>query len=85
MEWKRLSVDEIRSLHRSLNIAVVLVIKSRRLRLVGHVANMEEVRSAFKIITFKHTRNRPLGRPRRWRKNYLRMDLKEISQYEKLG
>ena len=32
------------------------VIKSRRLRWVGHVARMEEVRSAFKILTGKPTR-----------------------------
>ena len=37
---------------------------SRRLRWAGHVARMEEDRSAFKILTGK----RPLGRPRRrWR------------------
>ena len=41
------------------------VIKSRRLRWVGHVARMEEGRSAFKILTGKPTGKRPLGRPRR--------------------
>ena len=39
---------------------------------------MEEGRSAFKILTFKRTGKRPLGRPRsRWKDN-IRMDLKEI-------
>jgi hypothetical protein len=48
------------------------VIKSRRLRWAGHVARMEEGRSAFKILTEK----RPLGRLRhRWEDN-IRMDLK---------
>ena len=38
---------------------------------------MEEGRSAFKILTGKPTRNRPLGRPRRrWNDNI--MDLEEI-------
>ena len=44
---------------------IVRVIKSRRLRWAGHVARMEEGRSAFKILTGKPTGKRPLGRPRR--------------------
>ena len=46
-EWRRLRNEELHSLYRSPNI--VRVIKSRRLRWAGHVARMEEVRSAFKI------------------------------------
>ena len=54
------------------------MIKSRRLRWAGHVARMEEGRSAFKMLTGKFTGKRPLGRPRRrWRDN-IRMDLEEI-------
>ena len=54
------------------------MIKSRRLRWAGHVATMEEGRSAFKILTGKPTGKRPLGRPRcRWEDN-IRMDLEEI-------
>ena len=46
-EWRRLHNEELHSLYRSPNI--VRVIKSRRLRWAGHVARMEEGRSAFKI------------------------------------
>ena len=54
------------------------MIKSRRLRWVGHVTRMEEGRSAFKILTSKPTGKRPLGRPRhRWEDN-IRMDIEEI-------
>ena len=57
---------------------VVRVIKSKRLRWTGHVARMEEGRSAFKILTGKPTGKRPLGRPRsRWEDN-IRMDLEGI-------
>ena len=39
-EWRRLHNEELHSLYRSPNI--VSVIKSRRLRWVGHVARMED-------------------------------------------
>ena len=54
------------------------MIKSRRLRWAGHVARMEESRSAFKILTGKPTGKRPLGRPRRTWEDNIRMDLEEI-------
>ena len=54
------------------------MIKSRRLRWTGHVAKMEESRSAFKILTGKPTGKRPLGRPRRRWEDNIRMDLEEI-------
>ena len=48
------------------------------MRWAGHVARMEEGRSASKIFTGKPTGKRPLGRPsRRWEDN-IRVDLKEI-------
>ena len=46
--WRRLNNEEVHSLYRSPNI--VRVNKSRRLRWAGHVARMEEGRSAFKIL-----------------------------------
>ena len=39
---------------------------------------MEKSRSAFKILTGKPTRNRPLLRPRRRWEDNIRMDLEEI-------
>ena len=62
-ELRRLHNEELHSWYRSPYI--VRVIKSRRLRWAGHVARMEEDRSAFKISTGKPTGSRPLGRPRR--------------------
>ena len=61
-EWRRLHNEELHSLYRSSNI--VRVIKSRRLRLAGPIARMEEGRSAFKILTGTPAGKRPLGRPR---------------------
>ena len=46
--------------------------------MAGHVARMEEGRSAFKFLTGKPTGKRPLGRPRRrWEENFT-MNLEEI-------
>jgi hypothetical protein len=74
--WRRLCNEELHSLYLLPNI--VRVIKSRRLRWAGHLARLEEGRSAFKILTGKPTGKRPSGRPRhRWEDN-IRMDLEEI-------
>ena len=54
------------------------MIKSRRLRWAGHVARMEEGRSAFEILTNNNIEKRPIGRPRhRWEDN-IGMDLNGI-------
>ena len=47
------------------------------LRWTGHLARMEEGRSAFKNLTGTPAGNRPLGRPRRRQEN-IRIDLEEI-------
>ena len=47
-EWRRLHNEELHSLFRSPNI--VRVTKSKILRWAGHVARMEEGRSAFKVL-----------------------------------
>jgi hypothetical protein len=44
---------------------IVWVIKSRRLRWVGHEPRIEEGRSAFKILTGKPTGKNLLRRPKR--------------------
>ena len=54
---------------------MVRVIKSKRLRWAGHVARMEDSRSAFKILTGKPTGKIPLGRTIL---DNIRMDVEEI-------
>ena len=48
------------------------------MRWAGHVARMEEGRTAFELLTGKPTGKRPLGRPRRRWEDNIRMDLEEI-------
>jgi hypothetical protein len=68
--------DELHSLYSSLNI--VRVIKSRRMRWVGHVVCMGEGRAVCRVLVGRPEGNRPLGRPRhRWEDN-IELDLREI-------
>ena len=57
---------------------IARVITSRRLIWAGHVARMEEGRSAFKMLTGTPAGKRTLRRPRRWWEDNIRVDLKEI-------
>jgi len=71
-DWKRLRSEELHNLYASRNI--IRLIKSRRIRLVGHVARMGTTRSAHKILVGKPEGKRPRGRPRyRWKDN-IKMD-----------
>jgi hypothetical protein len=54
------------------------MMKSRRMRWAGHVAQMGEKRNAYRILVGNPEGRRPLGRPRcRWVDN-IKMDLREI-------
>ena len=55
---------------------IVRVIKSRRLRWAGHVARMEEGKSAFKILTRKPIGKTPLRKYRCRLEDNIRMNLK---------
>ena len=78
-EWRKLFNEEFHNLYRSPNI--VRLIKYRRLRLAGYVARMDEIRSAFKILTGKPTGKRP----RRRCEDNFRMDLEEIVSVRVIG
>jgi hypothetical protein len=57
---------------------IVRVIKSRRMKWVGHVARMGEGRGFDRILVGKPEGKRPLGRPRRRWEDNIKMDMREI-------
>jgi hypothetical protein len=58
--------------------SIVRVIKARKMRWVGHVVCMGEVRGAYNILVWKPEGRRPLGRSRHRWEDDIRMDLGEI-------
>jgi len=61
-EWIKLHNEKLNDLYFSPNI--VRVIKSRRMRWVGHVARMGEGRGVYRVLVGKPEGKRPLGRHR---------------------
>jgi hypothetical protein len=57
---------------------MIRVIKSRRMRWVGHVARMGERRGAYMILVWRPEGRRPLGSPRRGWEDNIKMDLQEV-------
>jgi hypothetical protein len=61
--WRKLHNYELHNLYSSPNI--VRVIKSRRLRLAGHVARTVEVRGVYRVLVGRPEGKRLMGRSRR--------------------
>jgi hypothetical protein len=75
-EWRKLHNEELHDLYSSSSI--IRIIKSRKMRWAGHVAQMGEKRNAYRLLVGKPEGKRPLGRPRRRWVNNIRMDLGEV-------
>jgi hypothetical protein len=70
---EKLHSEELRDLYFLRNI--IRIIKSRRMRWVGHAARIRQKRNSYRLLVGKLEGKRPLGRPRcRWVDN-IRMDL----------
>jgi hypothetical protein len=76
-EWRKLHNEELNDLYSLPNI--VPVVKSRRMRLAGHVVRMGEDRGVYRVLVGKPEGKRPLGRPRR-RSEDIKMDLQEVGR-----
>ena len=75
-EWRKLHNEELSDLYSLPNI--VRVVKSRRMRWVGHVARMGQGRGVHRVLVGKPEGKRPLGRPRRRWEDNIKMDLQEV-------
>jgi hypothetical protein len=60
--WRKLHNEELHNLYSSPSI--IKIIKSRRMRWVGHVARMGEKRNVCRLLVGKPEGKRPLGKPR---------------------
>jgi hypothetical protein len=58
--------------------SIVRVVKSRRMRLAGHVACMGEDGGVHRVLVGKPEGTRSLGRPRRRWEDNIKMDLQEV-------
>jgi len=56
----------------------VWAIKLMRMRSAGQVAHMGERGGVYRVLVGKHEGKRPLERPRRRRKNTIKLDLQEV-------
>jgi hypothetical protein len=75
-EWRRLHNEELNEVYSSPNI--IRVVKSRRMRWMGHVARMGEKRGAYRILVGKPEGRRPRERSRRRWEDNIKMDLKDV-------
>jgi len=75
-EWRKLHNEELNDPDCSPNI--VRVIKSRRMRWVGHVMHMGEGRGVYRVLVGKPEGKRPLGKPRRRWEDNIKIDLQEL-------
>jgi hypothetical protein len=75
-ELRRLHNEELHDLHSSSNI--IWVIKSRRMRWVGHVACMGERRGVYRVLVGKPEAKRSLGKPRHLWVDIIKTDLQKV-------
>ena len=75
-EWRKLHNVKLHVMFSSPNIIINL--KSRGLRLAGHVARMEQSRNEYRVVVPKTEGMKPLGRPRRRLEDIIKMDLGKV-------
>jgi hypothetical protein len=74
--WRKLHNDELRRLYSSPN--TVRVIKSKRMRWVGHVAWIGKGRGVCRVLIGKLKGKRPLRRPRHGWEDNIKLKVREI-------
>jgi hypothetical protein len=75
---KKLRNEELHSLNSSQ--IIIIMIKSKRMRLAWHVARMQTKRNTHRILVGKSEGKRSLGRPRRRQVDNINMDIRKIER-----
>jgi hypothetical protein len=75
-EWRKLHNEELHDLYSSPSL--IRIIRSRRMRWAGHIAQMGEKINEYRLLVGKPMGKVPLGRPRRRCVDNIKMDLGEI-------
>ena len=75
-EWRKLHNEKLRDFYSLPN--TVRVVKSRRMRWVGHVTLMGEGTRVYRVLVGKPEGKRPLGRPRRRWEDNIKKDFREV-------
>jgi hypothetical protein len=75
-DWRKLHIEQLHDLYSSPSI--IEMVKSRRMRWAGHVAQLGEKRISYRLLIGKPEEERPLGRPRRRWLNNIRTDPVEV-------
>jgi hypothetical protein len=70
-EWRKLHSEELHNLYSSPNI--IRQVKSRRMRLLGHLSRMGEKRNVYKVLVGKPEGKTPLGVPRHSWEEWIRL------------
>jgi hypothetical protein len=75
-EWRRVHNEELNDLYSSPNF--IRVIKSRKMRLAGHVASMGNQRGEQRVLVGITEGKTPLGKNRRRWLDNIKTDLQEV-------
>jgi hypothetical protein len=75
-DWRKMRNEELHNLFSSPNI--IRMIKSRRMRGAGHIAEMGAKINAYRISVRKPEGKRPLGRPRYGWVDNIKKNFREI-------
>jgi hypothetical protein len=75
-EWRKLHNEELHDLYCSPN--VIGMIRSIRMKWVGHVACMGEGRGTYRVLFGKPEGKKPHARPRRRWEDNIKMDIQDV-------
>jgi hypothetical protein len=74
--WRKLHNEELHNLY--FLAGIIRMFKSGKMRWEGHVARMGAKRNVYSLLVGKLEGKRPLGKPRCWWVDNIKMEIREI-------